>query len=79
MALKAQVPAGVFPRFPAERGIDTRQPAAENQARQVERDVAEYLAAGGTITVVPPGASGMVGPKGEYTGVRGAWHFQVKP
>ena len=78
MALMAsRVPEGVFPRFLTDRGLDIRQPTIENQARQVARDVAAYLEAGGTITVIPPGTSGMVGPKGEYTAGLGAWHNPV--
>ena len=78
MALMAsRVPEGVFPRFLTDRGLDIRQPTIENQARQVVRDVAAYLEAGGTITVIPPGTSGMVGPRGEYTAGLGAWHNPV--
>ena len=69
----ARVPEGVFPRFLTDRGLDIRQPTIENQAHQVAKDVANYLANGGTITVIPPGTSGMVGEKGEYIANLGAW------
>ena len=45
----ARVPEGVFPRFLTDRGLDIRQPTIENQAHQVAKDVANYLASGGTI------------------------------
>jgi len=73
----ARVPEGVFPRFLTDRGLDIRQPTIENQAHQVAKDVANYLASGGTITVIPPGTSGMVGEKGEYIANLGAWTTPV--
>ena len=71
--MASRVPEGVFPRFLTDRGLDIRQPTIENQAHQVAKDVANYLANGGTITVIPPGTSGMVGEKGEYIANLGAW------
>ena len=74
----AMVPEGVFPRFLSDRGLDIRQPTIENQADVVARDVAEYLAAGGTITVVPIGVSAMYTRSGEYIAETGAWNSRPR-
>ena len=74
-----KVPEGVFPRFLSNRGLDIRKPTIENQAGEVAKDVAAYLAAGGSITVVPRGVSGVIDERGKYTGDTGTWPRPVNP